>query len=211
MLHIAIEARPRAAGQTKGDRKRMRREGHVLGSVYGKGMDSIPVTVEARDLVRVLSAESGVNTLIDLSLGGKRHLVRLADMDHDPITRSLRHVGLHTIVANEAQKATVPVEIVGEPAAVTSGDGVLELSAQVIDIKALPENMVSSLLLDVSEMQIDDSKHASDLPLPKGFELVSAPDTLLAALRTKRDLAMPEEPEKADDAEAAPAADGASS
>lgn len=205
MEHIAIEARPRPGNVTKGERNRLRRLGHIPAAVFGKGMDPVMVTVEARDLARVLHAATGVNTLIDLTVEGGRHLVRLSEVDIDPVQRTFLHVGLHKIAANEAQKATVPIEIVGEPEDVRAGLSLLETGLSELDVRCLPGDVPSSLVLDVSDMQTGDTRHASDLTLPARVELLSPPETSIVSVRTKP--SMVEEVTEA--AEEQPAEEGA--
>jgi len=182
MQHIAIEVTPRPERLTKGERKQLRKDGNILATVYGKGQESVPVTVKASDLARVFRAETGINTLIDLPLNGKRHVVKMEHVEQDPITHHILHVGLHEIQANEPQKATIAVEIVGEPDAVHTKEGVLELNATTVEVKCLPEQAVTSVVLDVSDMTINDVRRAGDLKLPGGFELLTDPDMMLASL-----------------------------
>jgi large subunit ribosomal protein L25 len=205
MEHIAIEARPRPGNVTKGERNRLRRLGHIPAAVFGKGMDPVMVTIEAREIARVLHAATGVNTLIDLTVEGGRHLVRVSEVEIDPVHRTLLHVGLHKIAANEAQKATVPIEIVGEPEDVRMGTALLETGLSQLDVRCLPGDVPSSLVLDVSDMQTGDTRHASDLTLPARVELLSPPDTSIVSVRTKA--AMVEEVAEA--AEEQPAEEGA--
>ena len=210
MEHMSIEARPRNAGVTKSELKRLRRMGHIPAAVFGRGMEPVLVTVDARALNRVLGSEAGVNTLIDLTLEGRRHLVRLTEVDLDPIARTFLHVGLHTIQRNEASKATVRIEIVGEPEDVHTGLALLEPGALSVEVKSLPEDLVPALTLDISDMKIGDVRHVSDLPIPERLELLSAPDTAIVSVRAKP--AMVEEATEAADeasADASPAEDGA--
>jgi large subunit ribosomal protein L25 len=201
MEHIAIEARPRAS-TTKGEQKRQRRMGHIPAAVFGRGMDPVLVSVEARDLARVLQSDAGVNTLIDLSVNGARHLVKLAEVELDPIARTFLHVGLHKIQANELGRATIPIEIVGEPEAVRIGEALLEPGTSTVDVKCLPEDLVSAFTLDVSDMKVGDVRTIGDLTVPDRIEVMSAPDTAIVSLHVLR--AMVDE-----DAETTPAdADG---
>ena len=184
MEHIAVEARPRTANVTKGERNRLRRMGHIPAAVFGKGMDPVLVTVEAKALAKVLLSDAGKNTLIDLSLGDSRHLVRLAEVEMDPIHRTFLHVGLHKMAVGEATKATIPVLVVGEPEDVRLGQAMLEPGAGSLEVKCLPEDMIAHLDLDVSDMHIGDVRFASDLKLPPRMELLSPPDTALVSLHT---------------------------
>jgi large subunit ribosomal protein L25 len=206
MEHIAIEARRRDAAVTKAERKRLRRAGHIPAAVFGKGIEPVLVTVEAKELAKVLQSDAGTNTLIDLSLEGARHLVKLTQVDLDPIARTFLHVGLHKIAANEASKATIPVEIVGEPEEVRTGVAMLEPGASSVDVRCLPEDLVASLTLDVSGMKIGDVRYVSDLSVPPRMEVLSAPDTALVSLHVTP--AMVEEATEAAD-EASAEASGA--
>jgi large subunit ribosomal protein L25 len=188
MEHIAIEARIRQANTSKGERNRLRRAGHIPAAVFGKGIDGVLVTIEAKDVAKVLASDAGANTLIDLSLDGARHLVKLAEVEINPLTRNFQHVGLHKISATEPQKATVPVELIGEPEAARLNEGILDQANFTIDVKALPERLATHITLDISEMQIGDVKHASDIALPAGNELLSPEDTVIVSLKVAREL-----------------------
>lgn len=210
MEHIAIEARPRLANTSKGERNRLRRAGHIPAAVFGKGMEGVLVTVEARDVAKVLASDAGANTLIDLSVDGARHLVKLADVDINPITRNFEHIGLHKISANEPQKATVTVELLGEPESVRLNEAILDQAHFTIDVKALPERLATHITLDVSEMQIGDVKHASDIALPSGNELLSAEDTVIVSVKVAREMVTETEIENELEEGTGPTADSSS-
>ncbi len=188
MLHIAVTAEARPERLTKSARKNLRKQGRVLASVYGKGQESSSVLLSASDISRVFSAETGENTLIDLSITNRpgRQLARVVAIEMEPITNRFRHIGLHIISATESQKAHVPVEFVGEPEAVHNNIGVLDVGTASVEIAALPEDLIGHLTIDVSAMQINDVLHVSDLVLPARVELITDPTTPLVTLRTAR-------------------------
>src|SRR6266446_6136900 len=89
-----LEAQPREAG-TKNHARRVRREGKIPGVVYGAGKDSLPVTVDPRQVLRILDSESGHNTIFDLSLqGGERTKAMIVDWQYEPIKGNLLHIDL---------------------------------------------------------------------------------------------------------------------
>lgn len=194
MEHIAIEVKPRSATNSKGERKRLRRAGHIPAAVYGKGIAPTLVSIEARDVSKVMASAAGTNTLIDLTLSGQRHLVTLSELEIEPIGRTLLHVGLHKIAQNVVMKASVPVELIGEPEAVRLGDGRLETNGNVtVDVKALPEQMPTSLSLDISDMQIGDVQYVSALDLPQGVELVTDTEQPLVSVRVAKSAITPDQ------------------
>lgn len=188
MLHIAVTAQSRPERLAKSARKNLRKSGRVLASVYGKGQPSTSVLLSASDISRVLSAETGENTLIDLSISDApgRRLARIVAIEMEPITNRFRHVGLHIISATESQKAEVTVEFLGEPGDVHNKVGVLDVGSATVEIVALPEDLIGHLAIDVSQMVIGDVLHVSDLELPARVELVTDPTTVLVSLRPAR-------------------------
>jgi len=203
MEHIAITAEPRPEHLTKGARKALRQSGHILASVYGKGIESVSVILSASDLARVLNTETGTNTLVDLTIGKtkRRQLARLSAIEMEPITHYFRHVGLHVIQSNQMQKANVPIQFVGEAEAMHNHTGLLEPGVATVEIQAMPESLVGHLTVDVSQMEIGDVLHASDLPLPPKVNLLSDPALPIASLRLMRDTMTAEERELNEDDE----------
>ncbi len=186
MQHFAIKAERRESPLTKGQRKQLRQTGHILASVYGRDMDPISVVLKGRDVRDALSMETSVNTLIDLTVDGKKHLVRMENIEVDPVERRMIHVGLHKIKMSEAQKATISIEFIGEPEVVRNHDALVERGKAEIEIRALPENLPSSISVDISDMQLGDVLRVADLTLPDGVELLTDSEMPLVSLTVIR-------------------------
>ncbi|MDX1931338.1 MAG: 50S ribosomal protein L25 [Capsulimonadales bacterium] len=183
MKHIAMRAERRATDLTKGQRKQLRASDRVLASVHGKDIEPISVVLNSAELGRVLSSSTGMNTLIDLDIEGERHVVRIDQIQHGLAGSAPLHIGLNEVRTGEAQKATVAVEMVGEPEAIRTRVGLSESGLTSVDVRALPERMVASLPLDISGMAMGDVLRVGDLPLPRGFELLTDPEQPLVSLR----------------------------
>lgn len=205
MQHFAMKAERREMPLTKGQRKQLRQTGHILASVYGRDMDPIAVVLNARDVRDALSMETSVNTLIDLTVDGKKHLVRMENIETSSIDNRMLHIGLHKIKTNEAQKVSVPIELSGEPEAVRNNDAILERGRSEIEVKAMPERMPSSLTLDISDMKAGEVRRVGDLTLPRGVELLTDSEMPLVSVALIRAMEEPEnEPasESSDDGDA---------
>ncbi len=66
-----LEAQPRTPG-TKNDARRVRRQGKVPAVVYGAGKQALPVSVDPRQVSRILHSDTGHNTVFDLTVDGER-------------------------------------------------------------------------------------------------------------------------------------------
>lgn len=71
---------------------RLRQEGYVPGVIYGKGV-SRPIILNRKNLensVRLL----GENAVFNISLEGRSELVRIRELQRDPLTREIIHIDL---------------------------------------------------------------------------------------------------------------------
>src|SRR5438445_6468708 len=92
-----LEAQPRLPG-TKNDARRVRREGKVPAVLYGAGKDAVPVSLDPRQVSRILHSETGYNTIFDLALADiERTKAMIVDWQYEPIRGALLHIDLKRI------------------------------------------------------------------------------------------------------------------
>lgn len=185
METIAIEAKRREK-QAKGEVKRLRRRGVVPGAVFGRGVEPYLVEVTARQLVQVLASESGVNSMIDLQIDGKKSPVMIAELERDPLTRGFLHVGFKQINRSEKIHAHIPLHLVGEPEPVRTKDAILDQSLESLDVRALPGDLPPHIDLDVSGMAIGSVIRVADLAANDKLEILTPEDTPIAAVHVAR-------------------------
>jgi large subunit ribosomal protein L25 len=204
MPDITLTSEPRAELGSRPS-GRLRREGRVPAVVYGLGIDTLSITVPARELGHILAGESGANTLISLDVGGDDVLTLARQIQRHPTRGELMHVDFIRIRRDVAVSADIPLHLVGEPKGVKDG-GLLEQLVFNVTIQAMPGNIPVSIELDVEELEIGDQKHASDISLPAGVETELDPETVLALVAAPRvavedEVAEGEEGEEGEDAE----------
>ena len=174
--------------QTKGERKQRMRQGFIPGSIYGKGLEPVNVEVSTKSIAEVLTAETGLNTIIDLTIQGdaKPHTVLVDNLERNPITRSFVSVGFHQVKKGDKVTAQVPIQLIGAPATIASGEAVLEQTLESITVHAEPANLPAHLDVDVSHLSPGDVLHVSDLPHNPLLEFTSGEETAIAALHYSR-------------------------
>ncbi len=185
--------------QTKSERKKRLRQGFVPGAVYGKGLEPLVIEVPARAVADVLSAESGLNTVINLTIEGdsKKHSVLIDNLSRDPLTRGFKNVGFHQVKKGDKVTAHIPIQLVGEPAGADTPDILLEHLLETITVHAEPANLPPHLDVDVSKMQVGDVLRVSDLPHNPKLEFTAAEDTAIASLHYSRTAQAVEEADQA--------------
>ncbi len=200
-------------GTGKGPNRRLRAQGAIPAVVYGLGSRSVSLQVDERLLDRVLRTSS--NPVIDL-LGPvevKGRLVLLKECQRDPVTRRVVHCDFYQVDTSKTIQVAVPLRLEGKSHGVEMG-GVLEPLLREIEVSCLPLAIPDSLSIDVSELEIGDARHASDLVLPEGVELVTEETASIVhviAPRVEEEEAPAEEEvavEGEPTAEGAPAAEG---
>jgi large subunit ribosomal protein L25 len=94
------------------------------------------------------------------------------EVQHHPLSGKVLHVDFHEVAENERVTVTVPVETVGEAAGVKTGGGVLEHVLFKIKVRALPRDLPEVINVDVSLLEIGQSIHLHEIPLPSGVEVI---------------------------------------
>ena len=188
--------------QSKGERKKSMKLGLIPGSVYGKGLEPVSVDVPARALVAVLTAGTGINTIINLTIEGDKakHSVMLDNLERNPITRGFVSVGFHQVKKGDKVTAQIPIHLIGSPPSVATGEGVLEHTLETITVHAKPADLPEHLDVDISHLNVGDVLHVSDLPHNAKIEFATAETTSIVALHYSRTATATEESDAATDA-----------
>ncbi|HEY4440974.1 MAG TPA: 50S ribosomal protein L25 [Candidatus Elarobacter sp.] len=194
---------PRTEIGTTGARH-ARLAGKVPGVVYGHG-SSTPIAIDAKQLADLILGGAR-SKIIEASIGGTNDSVLLRRIEADPISRKPLSVDFQRVSKDEAVSATVHVVTTGTPVGVTQNGGVMDVVTHSLDIKGPASALPDHLTVDVGPLDIHQHVTAAQVELPKGFTLLTPPDTIVVSVEVTRAIAS-ETPEEAPAVEgAAPAA-----
>lgn len=158
-----LEAQPRTPGN-KNDARRVRQGGKIPAVVYGAGQDPKTISLDPRQVSRILHSQSGYNTIFDLSLDGEHTKAMIVDWQHEPLKGSLLHVDLKRIAMDQKLTVEVPIVLKGEPVGVKQEGGILEQVLRQVELECLPADIPTSIEMDVSELTFGKVLRVSDLP-----------------------------------------------
>jgi len=158
----SVEAKPRQSG-TKNDARRVRRDGLIPAVVYGAGKRSTPISVDPKQMLRILHSASGHNSIFDLTVDGASAKVMIVDWQYDPIKGNLLHVDLKRIAMDKALRVSVPIVTKGEAPGVKVQGGILEQLLREVEIECLPGDIPSHIDADVSQLMFGQVIRVSDL------------------------------------------------
>ena len=187
-----LEAQPREAG-TKNDARRVRRSGKIPAVVYGAGKQATVVSVDPRQVARILHSQTGHNTVFDLAFDGERTKAMIVDWQYEPIKGSLLHIDLKRIAMDQKLRVNVPIELIGEPAGVKQQGGILEQIAREVEVECLPGDIPNQIDLNVAELVFGTVLRIADLPKNEKLKYISDPDQPVAHIITIKEEEAPAE------------------
>jgi large subunit ribosomal protein L25 len=179
--------------------RKLRNEGKIPAVVYGRGVKSEPLEIEAKELERVY-ARAGGNKIVALKVGeGRAKNVLIHEVQKDAALGALKHVDLYVVRMNEELRTTVPLHFVGESTAVYQQEGTLAKNIDAVEVEALPNDLPESIEVDISSLDdFDKILTLADLKVPAGVKLVAEDLSLQVAKveppRTEEEMAELEEP-----------------
>lgn len=192
---MALKAELREKTGT-GSAKKLRREGLVPVSMYGKdSSEAISLAVDRREFEQILR-EHGANAVFTVEYDGKEQQVWVKDFEYGVLKDELYFIDLEAISANQKLEVEIPVHIVNEE---TVKQGTVELILQEVVVETTPANIPQNFEVDVTGLEIGDTLEVSVINLPEGVTLVTEADETLISVSAPM-----EEPEEIDpDAEVA--------
>lgn len=159
--------------------KSLRYSGFVPAVIFGKGLESINITVGKNDFVKVFK-EAGETTLIDLNIEGVGiQKVLVKDVTYNPVKDTLAHIGFYKPNLLEKTSAYIPVEIIGKEtnALLKSGNAVLITMFDEIEVEALPTDLPHKFEVNVAELtEIGHGVTVEDLNYDKSKVEILTPE-----------------------------------
>ncbi|WP_047155441.1 50S ribosomal protein L25 [Aneurinibacillus tyrosinisolvens] len=181
MDSIHLEAHPRTE-LTKGERSRLRREGHVLGVLYGKGREPEAIYITANSF-RQLKGHG--NILVDVNLKGEHVPAMINEIAREPMKHRPLHIDMHAVNLKEPINTEVPVLLDGLQALDGKG-AMVQQQTRELAIRCLPTNVPESIVHNIENLTVGDVLHAHDLTLPTGVTLHTDPEEVICTITEAR-------------------------
>jgi large subunit ribosomal protein L25 len=187
---LSVAAREAAGSRSA---RRARRDGRVLGVVYGGEGEAVAFDADSREVRHALAAGGAV---IELSVDGATgQPVVVKDEQRDPVRGDLLHLDFLRVDLNVAIEATTILDLHGADEAPGVKDGgVLDQITREVNIEALPNEIPETIEHDVSGMEMNDTIFLSAIQAPPGVRILDdLEETVVATLSPPRAEEEPEE------------------
>jgi len=165
----------------KNEGNRLRVKGQIPATIYG-GSDKKPesLSVDPKELSRLLHSKSGANTLISLKIdGGGATQVLVKEYQLHPVSHTLLHADFYRVAMDKLIKVTVPVHLVGEAKGVKAQGGVVDFVHRELVVECLPADIPQEVAIDVTELMLHDGIRVRDVPTGGKWTALSDADMLI--------------------------------
>jgi large subunit ribosomal protein L25 len=169
-----IVADTRGASQGKGASRRLRHAGKVPAILYGGHIAPQNITLDHQSLLTMLEKERFYTSILSLRIGDEKHTAILKDIQRHPAKKQILHLDLQRVLDNEPIRMNIPLHFINANIApgVKTGGGQVSHLLNEVEVVCLPKDLPEYIEVDMAAMEMNDSKHLSDLVLPANVELV---------------------------------------
>ena len=206
MSQLVLKARNRQ-GSGSGEARKIRREGRIPGVLYGRTGKAVSIDLDAMEFAGGLKNISE-STIVKVDVEGKPYDAFVKDTQRNIIDGKILHVDFYEVESGVMLRARVSIQLKGNAIGVRDG-GVLEFPLHEIEVECFPKDLPERIMLDISDLGVNQSVHVRDLALSEAVRVLSSPDQVVALVKYAKEekAAAPTEEEAA--AAAAAAAAGA--
>ncbi len=178
---VALAAQ-RREHRGKGPARQMRFNGRIPAVIYGRTRNAESVSISSNDIHQVLKDGATSSTVIEITLDGKSENVLMREIQRHPVSQVVQHVDFYAIRAGETITVNVSVHLEGVPNGVRNAGGTLDQVLREVTISVLPRHIPERVSLDVSELEIGQSLHVSDLDIPEAKVMIDAEATICSVI-----------------------------
>ena len=167
---FVVEAELRS-DEGKGASRRLRRlEAKVPAIIYGGDSAPVSLSLIRKDLEKHLEKEAFYSAIIEVAYDGKKEKAILKALQRHPAKDFPMHADFFRVEANKAIKVSIPLHFTNEDTCVgvKMGGGRIQHTVNEIEVLALPADLPEFIEVDMSDVQVGDIIHLSDLQLPEG-------------------------------------------
>lgn len=163
--------------------KTLRRDGNIPANVYGRGLKSAAVMVDAHAFRTVFNS-AGETGVVDVVIDNEKpRPVLVQNVQVHPVSGKPLHIDFYQVDLTKTVRVHVPIEIVGESPSVLAKEGLLEQPATELEIEALPTDLPESIRADISGLAaVDDTLHVKDLVIPNGVTVLTDPEEVVVKI-----------------------------
>lgn len=175
------------AERGKNAARRLRVAGRVPAVLYGLDEDAVAITLDRKEMTRILGSPSGHNRILNLRLDGGSNAAGMAvDWQVDPLRGDLLHVDVKRVDLKQKVVVTVPIQTVGVAVGVKEQGGFEEVVTREVEIECLPLDVPEKIEIDIANLEVGKAIRAGDLAASETWAVRTTPSRVLVHIVMKK-------------------------
>lgn len=156
----------------RGASRRLRHADQVPAIIYGADKEPVSLTVSHNEMMKHLKHESFYSHILTVTVDGKKEQAVLKALQRHPVKPRLLHIDFLRVKAGEQIHMKVPLHYVGEDVCPgMKAGGIMAHLITNVEISCLPQDLPEYIEVDVSKLELDQTIHLFEVPMPKGVKL----------------------------------------
>ena len=169
---LKVVANKRAKAGTS-DVRRLRLTGIVPAVIYNDKAESSPIQLNGHDFQMLMRGHSNTSLLMTMDLDGVEKKVLVREVQRHPVSGALIHVDFFEVSMTKKMRVDIPLRLVGEPKGVTLSGGVLQHLLRQVTVECLPADLVESIDVDVTGMDVGESLEVGEVAIDPKLTLIT--------------------------------------
>jgi large subunit ribosomal protein L25 len=154
-----------------GASRRLRRDNKVPAVLFGGEQEPQGLALAHNKVWQAQEHEGFYSHILTLVIDGKEQEVILKDVQRHPWKNQVLHLDFQRVDAAHKLHTKVPLHFVGEEAATKKG-GTITHAATELEITCLPKDLPEFIEVNVTDIEVGQTYHISEIALPKGVSSV---------------------------------------
>jgi len=171
----------------KGAARQLRRSNHIPAVLYGKGVDPEILKLNTKDLDTTFRKHGRARLFFNLTIEGENTSRKafLKELQVDTVTGKFSHMDLYHISMDQTLRLMIPVVTKGLSKGVEMG-GLIQIVRRELEVICLPHDIPEKIEIDVTDLDIGESIHVSEISLPEGIKIPYDVDfTVITVVQSK--------------------------
>ena len=156
-----------------GPARALRRNKQIPAVLYGRGTETVLLSVDISDLEQVLKESTVSQLLLKLVIQNGETYTKTAmikELQTHPVSRDFLHIDFYEIAMERKIKVNVPVITKGKAKGVELG-GMLQIIRRELEVLCLPLEIPESIEIDITDLEIGDAVHVNEISLEGDAEI----------------------------------------
>jgi len=163
----------------KSNAKQLKRDGYLIANIYAKGVENIDAAFKSGEFVRTVRNKE--TFAFPIKVGDNELNVVVQEYQLHPVNGDILHVDLRVAIPGQVTNYLVPVRMTGVPKGLKN-KGVLTMSKKRLKVKGAIENVPHNFMIDVTDLDTDDSVLVRDIEVPANCQIMDRLDVAVCGV-----------------------------